>query len=84
MSAATESSPDYAALNTAMDEKLHTTLDELKVTALRIKAERDHMEGALRDLVRGADMLIPYMTGAALHFAQEVKRVAAAAITPLT
>jgi hypothetical protein len=60
--------------------QLSTDLDKLGATALRIKRERDNLAAALRDLVLGADMCIPYFDGAAQGYMREVKRVASAAL----
>lgn len=54
-------------------------MDKLKSTALRIKAERDEFEAALRDIRMGADMMLQPalgLRGAMLGYVKEVRRVA--------
>lgn len=55
-------------------------ISKLGTTAIAIKQQRDDLAAALRDLVLGADMCIPYFEGAAQGYMREVKRVASAAL----
>lgn len=55
-------------------------IDTLATTALAIKRQRDELAAAMRDLIEGADLCIPYFSGAAQRYMQEVKRVASAAL----
>jgi hypothetical protein len=54
-------------------------LDKLRTSALRVKAERDEFEAALRDIRMGADMMLQPalgVHGAMLGYIKEVRRVA--------
>lgn len=57
-------------------------IEKLGATALMIRDQRDIAVGALRDIHRGAQMLLDsgVWSGAALGYIKEVKRVALAAL----
>ena len=58
---------------------LSTLIDDFTATAMRIKAERDEFEAALKDLRLGADMMLEPalgLRGAMLGYVKEVRRVA--------
>lgn len=73
------------ALNLPSDLKpafvgLNASIDDLIEKGTRLKRQRDEMLAILRDLVHGADMVIPYFNGAAQGYMKEVKRVAQAGV----
>jgi hypothetical protein len=67
--------PERAALDLA------SQIEEFGKTALCIKAERDALAAALRDIVLGAEIMLQSSIGGALaSYAMEVQRVAYAAL----
>lgn len=61
---------------------LATQIHNFGETAVRIKAQRDALAAALRDIVFGADMMLQpgIATGAFASYVREVRRVALGAI----
>lgn len=58
---------------------LSDQIDDFTASAMRIKAERDEFEAALRDIRMGADMMLQPalgLRGAMLGYVKEVRRVA--------
>ena len=72
---------DLEAL-TRPEINLAAQIDRLGATAITIKMQRDSLADTLRDIARGAQMLIDSgaWSGAALHYIQEVNRVARAGL----
>lgn len=75
---------DVAALTRA-ETTLATQITRFGETAYKIKLERDEAHAALKDIIRGADMMLQPMLqwpGSVRHYIEEVKRVATQGLTP--
>lgn len=60
-------------------------IDKLADTAFTFRTERDQAQDALKDIIRGCDMMLQpalNLTGSFVGFVNEVKRVAQAGLTP--
>lgn len=69
----------------AAEINISAQIDKLAATGLTIKRERDEAQDALRDIIRGADMMLQMPgvlapKGWVLGYIQEVKRVAQAGL----